>query len=97
MTPTKVYTSVAQTVGLKHQQVKHDANAMMAHAAKQLKDHGSFKFAGPFIMALKKKPSRKRRIIHGPGIPTVITEAKPASQTLRVRPTKKFREMIAAA
>ena len=91
----KPYSKVAKMVGLQPRQVEQVADAMMALAAKQLNATGSFKLAGAFTMKLTKKPARQTM----EGVNPITKEpcvfkARNASQTLRVKPMKKFILMV---
>merc|ERR1711982_271854 len=57
LTQSAVYSSVAETVGLKPKQVKGVVEGIMGVASEQLKKNGAFKFAGMLNMKLKKKPA----------------------------------------
>ena len=95
MTASGAYSAVAETVGLKPKQVKDAMEALMTVAAKQLKSAGSFKLAGALNMKLKKKPARPARKGVNPFTKEpCVFKAKPASQTVRALPMKKFKEMV---
>merc|ERR1739849_45808 len=95
MTATGAYASVGESTGLKDKQVKQCVEAYMALAAAQLKTSGSFKLAGAINMKLKKKPARpaKKGVNPFTKEPCVF-KAKPASNTVRALPMKRFKEMI---
>ena len=95
MTASGAYSAVAETTALKPKQVKETMEALMALAAKQLKATGSFKLAGALNLKLKKKPARpaKKGVNPFTKEPCVF-KAKPASQTVRALPMKKFKEMV---
>merc|ERR1712222_306032 len=61
LTQSAVYSSVAETVGLKPKQVKGVVEGIMGVASEQLKKNGAFKFAGMLNMKLKKKPATPAR------------------------------------
>merc|ERR1711908_167791 len=61
MSATSVYTSVAETTGLKTKDVKGVVDAMMGVAVEQVKKSGSFKLAGMLNMKLKNKPATRAR------------------------------------
>merc|ERR1712137_564564 len=95
MTASGAYSAVAEKTGLKSRQVKDVAEAYMALAAAQLKKAGQFKFAGSLNMKLKKKPATKERKGVNPFTKEpCVFKAKPASQTVRALPMKKFKEMV---
>merc|ERR1711924_126793 len=94
MTATGAYSAVAEKVGLKSRQVKEVAEAVVALAATQLKS-GQFKFAGALNMKLKKKPAQAARKGVNPFTKEpCVFKAKPASQTVRALPMKKFKELV---
>eukprot|EP00929_Paragymnodinium_shiwhaense_P033412 TRINITY_DN1834_c0_g3_i1.p1 TRINITY_DN1834_c0_g3~~TRINITY_DN1834_c0_g3_i1.p1 ORF type:complete len:150 (-),score=48.21 TRINITY_DN1834_c0_g3_i1:145-531(-) len=95
LTATGAYSAVAQKVGLKSKQVRGVAEAMMELAATQLKKTGQFKFAGALNMKLKKKPAQAARKGINPFTKEpCVFKAKPASQTVRALPMKRFKEMV---
>merc|ERR1719165_55404 len=95
MTASGAYSAVAEKVGLKSRQVKEVAEAVVALAATQLKKSGQFKFAGALNMKLKKKPAQAARKGVNPFTKEpCVFKAKPASQTVRALPMKKFKEMV---
>merc|ERR1712232_819540 len=61
LTATAVYSSVAETTGLKAKDVKAAIEAVIEVAAGELKKSGSFKLAGALNMKLKKKPAQPAR------------------------------------
>ena len=85
------YSKVAEMVDLKPKQVEAIAEAMIALAAKQLNETGSFKLADAFTMKLTKKPARKAMDgVHPITKEPCVFKARSASQTLRAKPLKKF-------
>merc|ERR1719240_1654576 len=95
MTASGAYSAVAEKVGLKQRQVKEVAEAVVALAATQLKKTGQFKFAGALNMKLKKKPAQPARKGVNPFTKEpCVFKAKPASQTVRALPMKKFKELV---
>merc|ERR1711966_425950 len=94
MTATGAYSAVAEKTGLKSRKVKEVAEAVVALAAAQLKKTGQFKFAGSLNMKLKKKPARAARKGVNPFTKEpCVFKAKPASQTVRALPMKRFKEL----
>merc|ERR1719247_1720731 len=95
MTQTGVFQSVAETTGLKTKDVKGVVGAFMGVAVDQVKKSGSFKFAGMLNMKLKSKPATAARKGINPFTKEpCVFKAKPASQTVRALPMKKFKEMV---
>merc|ERR1719230_774353 len=95
MTASGAYSAVAEKTGLKSRQVKEVAEAVMSLAAAQLKKTGNFKFAGALNMKLKKKPAQAARKGVNPFTKEpCVFKAKPASQTVRALPMKRFKELI---
>merc|ERR1711934_1350585 len=95
ITATGVYTSVAETTGLKTKDVKSVVDAMMAVAVEQVKKSGSFKLAGMLNMKLKNKPATKARKGVNPFTKEpCVFKAKPASKTVRCLPMKKLKVML---
>merc|ERR1712170_169111 len=95
MTASAAYSAVAEKTGLKSRQVKEVAEAVVALAATQLKKSGQFKFAGALNIKLKKKPAQAARKGVNPFTKEpCVFKAKPASQTVRALPMKKFKEMV---
>ena len=89
------YSTVAERVGIQPKQVEKVADAMMALAATQLNATGSFKLAGAFTMKLTKKPARQAMGgLHQITKEPCVFKARHASQTLRVKPMKKFMLMV---
>merc|ERR1711967_9774 len=95
MTASGAYSAVAEAKGLKSKDVRAVAEAYMALAAAQLKKAGKFKFAGALNMKLKKKPATAARKGVNPFTrEPCVFKAKPASQTVRALPMKRFKEMV---
>merc|ERR1712159_386151 len=95
LTATAVYSSVAETTGLKAKDVKAAIEAVIEVAAGELKKNGSFKLAGALNMKLKKKPATPARKGVNPFTKEpCVFKAKPASKTVRALPMKKLKEMI---
>merc|ERR1711862_467238 len=95
LTQSAVYSSVAETTGLKQKQVKGVVEGIMGVASGQLKKNGAFKFAGMLNMKLKKKPATPARKGVNPFTKEpCVFKAKPASKTVRVLAMKKLKEAI---
>merc|ERR1712076_114093 len=95
MTASGAYSSVAETTGLKAKEVKSVVEGIVALAASQLKSTGQFKLAGALNMKLKKKPATPARKGVNPFTKEpCVFKAKPASQTVRALPMKKFKELV---
>merc|ERR1712166_300855 len=95
MTASGAYNAVAEKVGLKAKDVKGVFEAMMGVAADQLKKNGSFKIAGALNLKLKKKKATAARKGLNPFTKEpCVFKAKPASQTVRVLPMKKFKTAV---
>merc|ERR1712007_192843 len=95
MTASGAYSAVAEKVGLKAKDVKGVFEAMMAVAADQLKKNGSFKVAGALNLKMKKKPATAARKGVNPFTKEpCVFKAKPASQTVKVLPMKKFKTAV---
>merc|ERR1712022_102922 len=95
LTASGTYSLVAEKTGLKSRQVKEVTEAVVALAATQLKKSGQFKFAGALNMKLKKKPATAARKGVNPFTKEpCVFKAKPASQTVRALPMKKFKELV---
>merc|ERR1712086_489273 len=95
MTASGAYDAVAEKTGLKTKEVKSCVEGLIEVAAAQLKSSGKFKLAGALNLKLKKKPARaaKKGINPFTKEPCVF-KAKPASETVRALPMKKFKELI---
>ena len=75
--------------------VKTVVTTYLQLAAAELKKNGKFKLGGSLNMKLKKKPATKARKGANPFTKEpCVFNAKPASKTVRVLPTKKFKEMV---
>merc|ERR1712086_727497 len=95
LTATAVYSSVAETTGLKAKDVKSVVEGVIEVAASELKKNGSFKLAGALNMKLKKKPARAARKGVNPFTKEpCVFKAKPASKTVKAFPMKKLKEML---
>merc|ERR1712167_364765 len=95
MTQSAVYSSVAESTGLKQKQVKGIVEGIMGVASEQLKKNGAFKFAVMLNMKLKKKPATAARKGVNPFTKEpCVFKAKPASKTVRVLAMKKLKEAI---
>merc|ERR1712066_596000 len=95
LTAAGVYSTVAETMGLKPKDVKAAVEGLVAVAADQLKKNGSFKVGGMLNLKLKKKPATPARKGVNPFTKEpCVFKAKPASKTVKVLPMKKFKEMV---
>merc|ERR1712217_30361 len=95
MTASGAYSAMGEKVGLKAKDVKGVFEAMMVVAADQLKKNGSFKVAGSLNLKLKKKPATAARKGVNPFTKEpCVFKAKPASQTVKVLPMKKFKTAV---
>merc|ERR1712107_137783 len=95
LTATAVYSSVAESTGLKAKDVKAAVEGIIEVAAGELKKNGSFKLAGALNMKLKKKPAQPARKGVNPFTKEpCVFKAKPASKTVRALPMKKLKEMV---
>merc|ERR1711976_1092350 len=95
LTATAVYSSVAETTGLKSKDIKAAVEGIIEVAAAELKKTGQFKLAGALNMKLKKKPAQAARKGVNPFTKEpCVFKAKPASQTVKALPMKKFKELI---
>merc|ERR1712188_8492 len=95
LTATAVYSSVAEKAGLKAKDVKAAVEGVIEVAAGELKKNGRFKLAGALNMKLKKKPAQAARKGVNPFTKEpCVFKAKPASQTVRALPMKRFKEMV---
>merc|ERR1712060_1013952 len=95
MTASAAYSSVAETTGLKAKEVKAVVEGLVEVAAGELKKNGQFKLAGALNLKLKKKPAQAARKGVNPFTKEPCTfKAKPASQTVRALPMKKFKELV---
>merc|ERR1719218_144325 len=95
MTAAGVYSSAAETLGMKPKDVKAAVEHVLGVAAAQTKANGSFKVAGMFNMKLKVKPATPARKGVNPFTKEpCVFKAKPASRTVRVLPMKKLKEMM---
>merc|ERR1711862_985164 len=92
---TAVYSSVAETTGLKTKQVKEAVEGVLAVGAGELKKTGGFKLGGMINMKLKKKPAQPARKGVNPFTKEpCVFKAKPASKTVRALAMKKLKELI---
>merc|ERR1712054_673010 len=95
MSATAVYSSVAETTGLKSKDVKAVVEGVIEVAAAELKKTGRFKLAGALNMKLKKKAAQPARKGVNPFTKEpCVFKAKPASKTVRALPMKKLKEMV---
>merc|ERR1712228_1082809 len=95
MTVSGAYQAVADSTGMKAKEVKGAMDAYMSLVATQVKTNGAFKFAGVLNLKLKKTPAKPARKGVNPFTKEpCVFKAKPASKTVKVRPLKKFKEMI---
>ena len=78
---------------LKQKDVKAAVEGMLAFAAEQTKKAGSFKLAGMLKFKLIEKPARKaRKGVNPLTKEPCVFKAKPASNTMVIKPMKKFNE-----
>jgi DNA-binding protein HU-beta len=95
MTATAVYSSVAETTGLKSKDVKAVMEGYMGVCADQLKKNGTFKIAGMLNLKLKKKAAQPARKGVNPFTKEpCVFKAKPASKTVRALAMKKLKTAV---
>merc|ERR1712039_236714 len=95
MTATAAYKSVAESTGLKAEDVKGTVEAMLGVAATQLKKFGAFKIAGALNLKLKQKPATPARKGVNPFTKEpCVFKAKPASKTVKALPMKKLKVLV---
>lgn len=95
-TKSEIYASVAQATGLSKKQVASVFDALQDTIKKSLRSAGIFTLPGLAKLTLKKKPATKARQGRNPFTGQEITiKAKPASKTVRIRPLKNLKEMVA--
>merc|ERR1711866_20724 len=95
MTASAAYRAVAESTGVKPRDVKGALEAYVGVAADQIKKNGSFKLCGALNLKLKKTPAKPARKGVNPFTKEpCVFKAKPASKTVKVRPLKKFKELI---
>merc|ERR1719207_233939 len=95
LTAAGVYSSVAETMGLKPKDVKAAVEGLLGLAAAQMKKNGSFKVAGMLNLKLKVKPATPARKGVNPFTKEpCVFKAKPASKTVRALPMKKLKTMV---
>merc|ERR1719388_225888 len=89
------YAVIAEKTGLKSKDVKSAVEGVIAVAAEQLKACGRFKLGGALNLKLKKKSATKARKGVNPFTKEpCVFKAKPASQTVRALPMKKFKASV---
>merc|ERR1712187_69180 len=95
MTASAAYRAVAETANCKPKDVKGAVEALVGIAADQIKKNGSFKFCGALNLKLKKTPAKPARKGVNPFTKEpCVFKAKPASKTVKVRPLRKFKNLI---
>ena len=95
LTASAAYKLVAKASGLKLQDVKAAVKGLFALGAAELKKNGSFNIADKLTIKIKKKPATKARNGVNPFTKKAcVFKGKPASKTVRIFPTKKFKEMV---
>ena len=95
MTAAETYELVAAVSGLKPKDVKAAVEGLLALGAAKLKKNGSFNLADMFDIRLIPKSATKAR--KGKNQFTkrpYVIKANPASKTVSISPTKKFKEMV---
>merc|ERR1712154_251454 len=81
--------------GLKPKDVKGVVEGLLAVAAEQLKQNGSFKVAGVLNLKLKSKPAQPARKGVNPFTKEpCVFKARPASKTVKGFPMKKLKDMV---
>merc|ERR1712226_1738727 len=95
LTTAGVYSSVAETMGLKPKDVKAAVEGLLGLAAAQLKKNGAFKLAGMLNLKLKVKPATPARKGVNPFTKEpCVFKARPASKTVKAFPMKKLKGMV---
>merc|ERR1711941_111897 len=95
MTASAAYNAVAESTGMKPRDVKGALEAYVGVAVDQIKKNGSFKLCGALNLKLKKTPAKPARKGVNPFTKEpCVFKAKPASKTVKVRPLRKFKNLI---
>ncbi len=97
-TKSEIYAAIAEETGLTKKQVAACFDSLGGCIKKSLSSRGSGIFTLPGLcrMTVKKKPATKAREGRNPFTGETITiKAKPASKTVRIRPLKALKEMVA--
>ena len=95
-TKTEIYRTIAEKADLSRKQVVAVFDTLSAINAANLKKHGQVTVPGVCKLVVKKKP----RVPAGPRYNPFTKEtknmpAKPASKTVRARPVKAVKDMVA--
>merc|ERR1712224_325495 len=95
LTVAGVYSAVAESTGLKSNEVKGVLDGIVSLAAQQLKKNGTFKIGNVINLKLKNKPATPARKGVNPFTKEpCVFKAKPASKTVKALPMKKLKEMV---
>merc|ERR1712046_535578 len=95
MTASGAYSSVAESTGLKANDVKAAVEGLLGLAAAEVKKSGSFKVGGMLNLKLKVRPASKARKGVNPFTKEpCVFKARPVSKTVKVYPMKKLKEAI---
>ena len=95
-TKSEVYATIAEKTDLSKRQVGAVFDEMHGVVQKSLKRSGAFTMPGLYKMTVKKKPATKARKGRNPfNGEEIMIKAKPASKTVRIRPLKSLKEMVA--
>jgi len=95
-TKSEIYSTIAAETELTKKDVAAVFESLNGIMKKSLKKNAVFSLPGTCKMVVKKKPATKARKGINPFTgEEVMFKAKPASKTVRIRPLKNLKDMIA--
>ena len=90
-----IYSTVAESLGLKPKDVEGAVKGIMTLAAEEMKKFGKFNLAGMLKLKLKHKAATKARYGHHPFTKKGMRfKAKPASKTVAAIPMQKLKKIV---
>ena len=95
-TKSQVFSTIAEDTELSRKQVAAVFDSLHGLIKKNLaRGSGQFTLPGLCKMVVRKRPAQKPRLVRNPATgEMVMSKAKPASKTVRVRALKNLKEMV---
>lgn len=96
---SQILANIAETTGLSKKDVDAVMAALVGEVSKALgkKGPGVFQLPGLCKIIRKEKPATKKRQVRNPATGEMVwADPKPASKTVRIRPLKALKDVVAS-
>lgn len=98
-TKSEIMANIAETTGLTKKDVAGVFEALTSEISDAIGKRGGpgqFTIPGLCKIVVRAKPAQKPRLVRNPATgEMVMSKAKPASKTVRIRPLKAMKDMVA--